>query len=120
MDFEFLIPITIFAVIAYIVKVISDNRVRSRLIDKGALDENVKHLYWGKRPSSHQTSLKWGLILIGVGLGLFIGQLFPHRINEEMSAGLMFAFAGVGLMIFYFVAKKSISQNKEDNTISEK
>jgi hypothetical protein len=120
MDFDFLIPISVFVVIAYIVKVISDNRVRSRLIEKGALDENVKHLYWGKRSSSHQTSLKWGLVCIGVGLGLFIGQLFPHRVNDEMSIGFMFALAGVGLMIFYFIAKRSTSVNKEEELVSEK
>ena len=37
MDLEILIPISLFFVIAYIIKVISDNRVRHRLISVGGM-----------------------------------------------------------------------------------
>ena len=49
--------------------------------------------------------MKWGLVLIGIGLALFIGQLFPYDIKEEITIGGMFFLAGVGFLIYYFIVK---------------
>jgi len=107
MDLDFLIPVSLFIVIAYIIKVISDNRVRNRLIEKGQIDETVKDLFNDNAMQRSLHSMKWGLVLIGLGLALFIGQLFPYDIKEEITIGGMFFLAGVGFLVFYFIAKKS-------------
>ena len=110
MDFDFLIPISIFVVVGYVIKVLSDNRVRKSLIEKGVIDENVKYLYADKGPLQYLSSLKWGLVLIGIGLAFLFGQFFPSRISEEMTVGGMFLFAGLGFLIYYFVAKEKLGQ----------
>ncbi len=111
MDLDFLIPVSMFMVIAYIIKVISDNRLRHRLVEKGQVDETVKELFHENMELKSLHSIKWGLVLIGIGLALFVGQLFPYDIKEEMTIGGMFFLAGVGFLVYYFIAKKRFSSD---------
>lgn len=118
MDLNFLIPVTLFIVTGYIIKVISDNRLRQRLIEKGMVDEKSKYLFLNNRQVYNLSSLKWGLVLVGLGLALFAGQLFPYRNIEEITVGAMFLFAGLGFLVYYFIAKK-ISMNNFEQEASE-
>lgn len=100
--------IAILSVVA-IFKIIFDNRVRRQLIEKGMVDENLKYLF---RESPHSlSSIKWGMVLIGIGLALFIGQIFRYDLSEEATVGLMFLFAGLGFIIYYFMAKNKLRDN---------
>jgi hypothetical protein len=114
MDLDFIIPVSLFIVIAYIIKVISDNRVKQRLIERGEIDEKIKLLYSDRLQSHNLSSLKWGLVLTGLGLALFIGQLFPRTITEEMTVGGMFIFAGVAFLIYYGIAKSQHHEEQGD------
>lgn len=105
-DVEILVPISFFIIIAFIIKVISDNKVRHRLIEKGVINENIKYLFADKILNRNLSSLKWGLVLTGIGSAFFIGQLFHHTISEEMTIGGMFMFAGLGFIIYYIVTKR--------------
>jgi len=105
-----IVGIVFFSIVG-IIKVLSDNRLRQKLIEKGQLDENVKYLYSSSR---HQTlsSLKWGFVLIGLGLALLIGQLAPPDVKDEMIIGGMFILAGLGLLLFYHLSNQLV--NKSD------
>ena len=107
---DVLIVAIIFFSIVGVVKVISDNRLRQKLIDKGQLDENVKYLY---SSSTHQTlsSLKWGFVLIGLGLALLLGQLVPSDVKDEVIIGGMFILAGLGLLVFYHLSKQLVKKS---------
>jgi hypothetical protein len=109
MDMEFLIPIAFFIMVAMIVKYIIDNKTRRMLIEKGMVDEKVKYLFRnGNQPFS---SMKWGMVLVGIGLALLIGQIFRYDISEQATMGMMFLFAGIGFIIYYFMVK-----NRMDDT----
>lgn len=110
MNVEILIPISFFIVTAFIIKVISDNKIRHRLIEKGEIDEKIKYLFADKIQPRYLSSLKWGLVLTGIGLALFIGQLFPYAISEGMTIGGMFMFAGFGFIIYYIVTKRMANE----------
>ena len=90
----------------WIIKIISDNRIRRALVEKGVVDENIKYLYATDPASNPQSSLKWGMVLIGVGLALVLNIVFPYQVSEVMAFGLMFLFAGVALVMFYFLIQK--------------
>jgi hypothetical protein len=109
-----LIPMTIFFAIAYIVKIISDNKIRKLAIEKGMVSEDMKFLYSDQYEGKVPASLKWGFVLIGIGLALFIGQMAPSAITEEITVGGMFFFAGVGLVIYYFVANRIYKKAKTE------
>lgn len=106
--------IIFFGVVAFIVKIILEHQTRKRLIEKGMLDENVKYLYADKPETQTLSSLKWGMILIGVGLAFFIGQLVPPDLEEEITIGGMFLFGGLGLILYYAIASKIVKKSREE------
>jgi hypothetical protein len=111
MDSEIFIPAIIFGFFAYVIKILSDNRVRNRLIEKGMVDEKVKFLYHDNARLKNFASLKWGMVLIALGSALFIGQFLPYDDHEEMTIGLMFLFGGIAFLVYYFMARKMLDQN---------
>lgn len=97
----FLVPIAFFAAIAWTVKIISDNRTRRRLIDSGATEGMVEALFADRAHDPNvPASLKWGLVTIGIGLALIVVQFLPYDFEEPISYGLMFVFAGAGLLLY--------------------
>lgn len=102
---EILIPVSLFVCISYIIKVLSDNRVRNKLIEKGLIDENVQYLDLTRVQSQRLSALKWGLVLVGLGIALLAGQFFPPDIRNEMSVAGMLILAGIGFLSYYFIVR---------------
>ena len=108
-------PIASFIAIAFIIKIISDNRTRRVAIEKGMLNENLKYLYYDRFEHHLPSALKWGIILIAVGSAIFVGRMFPYDIMEEVTIGTMLIFAGCGLILYYYIANRMVKKNKVDN-----
>jgi hypothetical protein len=104
----------VFVSVIVLIKLLSDNKIRSKLIDKGMVDENVKFLFFDRQEFRAPAALKWGMVLIGIGLAFIIGQLVPADISGEVTVGCMFLMAGLGLIIYYFLAKSMSKQAEED------
>jgi len=109
-----LVPWTIFFAIAFIVKILSDNKIRRLAIEKGMVNEDMKYLYFDRFEGKVPASLKWGFVFIGIGLALFIGKLVPYDMTEQITIGGMFFFAGVGLVSYYFVASRIYKKAKDE------
>lgn len=108
--------LVMFPIFYLMLKAILDYAARKRLIDKGMVNENVKYLAGFE--GGFLSSLKWGLILIGIGVALVIARLAKYDIEEEglFVFGLMFLMAGIGLLVHYFIAaQKSKEQESEKN-----
>jgi len=118
--FDNLVPLTFFLMVAYIIKILSDNKIRRLAIEKGLLNENMKYLYYDRFEGKVPASLKWGFVLLGIGLAIFVGQMAPTGNTEEVTIGGMFLFAGLGLIIYYFVAKQIYKKAKEEEALSSK
>ena len=114
MDVKFLIPITIslglFAMIFGIVYI--KNRERMAMIERGMDPRSYK-----AHPAPYQ-NLKWGLLLIGAGLGLFLAYVLDRTIfvntqdeNEAIYFGLVAIFGGLGLVLSYRIEKKELYSN---------
>jgi len=108
--------IVFFGVVAYIVKIILENATRRKLIDKGMVDENVKYLYADVPETRILSALKWGMVAIAIGLAIFVGQMVPSALREEVTIGCMFIFGGLALVIYYAVSKKMLDKAKEENS----
>jgi len=107
--------IVMFLVIPFIVKVVSDNKIRQKLIEKGLVDENIKHLFPSKPKDQISASLKWGMVLIAVGLAVFVGQMAPSDLVEEVTIGCMLVFGGLALVIYYVIASKKLNKSGQEN-----
>ena len=99
----------VFSAIVGVVKIVSDWRLRTKLIDKGLVDEKVKFLY-ADGLGHAMSNLKWGLVLIGIGLAAMLGQWFEYYLEPEAVFGLIFIFAGLGFLLYYAVASNHIKK----------
>jgi len=113
---EMLPLIVFFGVGAYVVKIFLDNATRRRLIEKGMVDENVKYLYLDKPSSQTLSALKWGMVAIGIGIAIFIGQMVQYDLREEVTIGCMFIFGGLALVIYYPIANRMLQKHKQENS----
>jgi hypothetical protein len=93
------------------------------MIEKG-LDPKLK---LERRPAPFR-NLKWGLLLVGAGLGLFVAYLMDnfmlynvrHQIANESNDGanvpIYFALiaigGGIGLILSYKIERKNLPDNK--------
>lgn len=73
----------------------------------------------GRPQAEPYKNLKWGLLLMGAGMGLFIAYLLDHTVlnydngfrrasNVAVYFGLIGVFGGLGLLISYLVEKKEV------------
>jgi len=103
--FPFVLPVALFLVVAYVIKAMLEAKTRHKLIEKGMVDENVKHLFQHPK-DTRLSSLKWGMILVGVGIAFLVGQFLPEEISEGVTVSSAVILAGLALLIFYAVKSK--------------
>jgi ABC-type Fe3+-siderophore transport system permease subunit len=111
----YLQPIFITAIVfgfAYaVIHLLIRRKERMALIEKGA-DAPLFDIQ--SRPNI--TALKFGLLFIGVAIGLLLGSLLVETttLNDEASYfSMVFLFGGIGLVVSHFLEKKEIREEKE-------
>ena len=104
---EVLIPLiflaTVFGIIFVVVS--ARNRERMAMIDKGV---NPKD-FLSAGPNVYGI-LKWALLLVGLGFGLFIGSVLETYTMLPEEGGYFasaFFFGGVGLVGAFLISKKA-------------
>jgi hypothetical protein len=112
---EMLPLIVMLLVVPVVIKLLSENKTRRKLIEKGLVDEKIKYLFPDKPKDYVGSSLKWGMVLIAVGLAVFAGQMAPSDLVEEVTIGCMLVFGGLALVIYYVIASKKLNKSKEEN-----
>ncbi len=104
-----LILVVIFYFVVELVRTVADNKLRAKLIDKGMVDENVQKLFAARPMGDAGSSLKWGMVAVGVGTAFLVGMTpwVSREFRDEVTMGTMFLLAGLGLILYYFIARKS-------------
>lgn len=112
----FLIPIAFFFMLGYVAKSIADYRLKKKIVEKGLVDDKLKHLFKGMEEHCPLNSLKWGLLSTAIGFGLLVGYQMPdYRYDPEIVFAFMLIFAGLSLLIYYFLADRILKRrNSED------
>ncbi len=101
MESQIIISLSFFAMIFGIVFLFIRKNERLALIAKG-MDASI---FDSKRKEI--SSLKWGLLLVGIGVGILVGKLLTvcTSLNEEPAFFSMIClFGGLGLIIFHIIA----------------
>jgi uncharacterized membrane protein YgdD (TMEM256/DUF423 family) len=89
---------------------------RMQMFERGINPKDVQSIIDKQRdPYRH---LRWACTAIGVGLGLFIGNLSFNwvRHNEGIIFGLVFMLGGLGLLIGYIIQLRLQGKNSNDNS----
>lgn len=106
MDLGILVPITLFVVIAYTIKVCVDAIVRRRMVDAGGSAELVDSLLRDEQARRRLSSLRWGIVLLSVALGFGLIQWFGwHEVTPGMVAVLAGA-TGLGNLAFFAISRR--------------
>jgi hypothetical protein len=110
-----LVPLGFFAMIFGIVYL--HKREKMAMIERGMDPRRYKP------QSAPYQNLKWGLLLIGAGLGLFLASILDKTVfaesmddNETIYFGLIAIFGGLGLFMSYRIEKKEVI-DKEKPTV---
>ena len=78
-----------------------------------------------KPQSAPYQNLKWGLLLIGAGAGLFLAFLLDRTLfsktqdeNEAIYFALIAICGGLGLFLSYKIEKKEVEADNEKNRVA--
>jgi len=91
--------------------IIGRHRERMGMIEKGMKADDIKAMFGGSFREAHPlSSLKWGIVLVCVGLAVMLGLFLHSAYNVEggIFPGLIAVFGGAGLVLFYFIANKKV------------
>ncbi len=73
-----------------------------------------------KQKAIPYATLKWGLLLIGAGLGLFLANILDRTVfsrteddNVAIYFGLIAVFGGLGLFTSFLVEKKEVDKSDQ-------
>jgi len=70
-------------------------------------------VFYKEKPANHYSSLKYGMLLVGVGLGILIGNIIAatSSLHEEVSFfSMVFLFGGTALVLNYIIEKREKSK----------
>ncbi len=106
-----LVPLGLFAMIFGIVYL--HKREKMAMIERGMDPRRYKP------QSAPYQNLKWGLLLIGAGLGLFLASILDRTVfadtmsdNEAIYFSLIAIFGGIGLFLSYRIEKKEVVERE--------
>jgi mannitol-specific phosphotransferase system IIBC component len=117
-----IVPLALFAMIFGIVYLAK--RERMAMIERGMDPRRYKP------QSAPFQNLKWGLLLIGAGIGLFLAYLLDHTVFKHMAGefdnddnaaiyfSLIAIFGGIGLFLSYIIEKKE-AEKEDKNKLEE-
>ncbi len=106
--------IPIVTIISIIVMIIYlrrfENDERMAMIEKG-VDPALFNL---KKQRSTSLPLRLSLLMIGVGIGLFIGYFLDmnYRMEEVAYFSMLFIWGGIGLGLAYIIEEKKMKEEK--------
>lgn len=97
---------TVFGVVY--VAVSASNKEKLALIDKG-LDAGILHYKKTNPTHGRYNALKFGILLIGLAIGLLLGNLLESYSGlEDVVAyfSMILLFGGIALVVYYLLMKK--------------
>jgi hypothetical protein len=101
-------PVLVLAVFAWAltttVRIFSEHRTRRKLIEARLDDSEIRALLSRPEAADRFSSLKWGLLLVGVGMALVSVQFLPYSGDDPITFGLMFLYGGVALLLYHVIA----------------
>lgn len=114
---EALIPIMFFLCTAGVIvfAILSRHKERITMLEKGLSAEDIKSIYERTSGGKIQplTSLKWGMILACIGLGILIAMFLRDHyfLDEGIYPAVVALFGGIALIGFYAISSRKLGQS---------
>ncbi len=113
---EVLVPLGFFAMIVVIIYIQADRKIKLNLIQHGADARTLK------MSKTTDGSLRLGLLLIGVAVGILLGHLLVNYTNMQQEVAyfsMTFLFGGIALLISALLQKHKSSDGENDLPIEK-
>lgn len=107
MDFEILIPISVFVAIVMSIKIVCDYLLRRRLTTSNGSQELITAMLQTDEQGRRLSALKWGLVLTLVGISFGLISAMHLDSNNPGTWGLLIGAAGVGMLAYHALAGRS-------------
>lgn len=106
MNFELLIPISLFVCITYAIKAVVDAGVRRKMVDSSGSQDLVRAMLQGEAERNRHGSLRWGVILVALAIGF--GIVDAGRWDELTPAviAILLGATGLGNLAYYAIARR--------------
>lgn len=95
-----------------IIKAITNYRLKRRVIEAGIVNEDAIELLKDSGKESYFSSLKWGLILFFVGIGLITINFIDLYYDSTAAYGIVLTAASLGFLIYFMFMKREISRGE--------
>ncbi|HZV38233.1 MAG TPA: hypothetical protein VFF96_05750 [Pseudoxanthomonas sp.] len=106
MNFELLIPISLFACIAYSIKAVVDARVRKQLVASNGAPELVASILAGDEANRRLSSLRWGITLVALALGFGIVEAAGWQDITPGVIAVLVGAVGIGNLASFAASRK--------------
>src|SRR3546814_18010030 len=112
MNFDILIPITLFVCVAYAIKAVVDARVRRQMVESNGSEALVQSILEGEELRRRHGPLRWGIVLVALAAGFAIVQ--GSGWTEPTPGAFQVLPGAVGLgSQGYYVARRRLKDRKE-------
>ena len=106
MNFELLIPITLFVCIAYSIKAVVDARVRKQLVASNGAPDLVRNILQGDETNRRLSSLRWGITMVALAVAFGVVEAAGWTDITPGVIALLLGAVGLGNLAFYAMSRK--------------
>ena len=106
MNFDLLIPVTLFVCIAYSIKAVVDARVRKQLVSSNGSPELVASILRADETNRRLSSLRWGITLVMLALGFGIVEAAGWQEVTPGVIAVLVGAVGLGNLASFAAARK--------------
>jgi hypothetical protein len=105
-----LVPVAFLALafwsLTTIVRVLSDNHTRRKAIAAQMPPQHLPALFARQHDGERRSALKWGIVLVSMGIGLMIVELIPFDEEGPFALGILAVAAGAGFLMYTTIAAR--------------
>ncbi|UTA55949.1 hypothetical protein L3D22_04210 [Lysobacter soli] len=99
-------PITLFICVVYAIKVVVDARTRAKLIASNGSEDLIRSLVQAEALQRRHASLRWGILLLAVGLGFALIEAFGWTEITPGVVAVLLGVTGLGNLAAYAASRK--------------
>jgi Domain of unknown function (DUF6249) len=105
MQFELLIPITLFICVTYAIKALLDARTRSKLIAANGSEELIRSLVQNEEQQRRHASVRWGVVLVCLAVGFALIEFFGWDEVTPGAIAVLLGATGIGNLVSFYISR---------------
>ena len=105
MDFDLLVPITLFVCVTYAIKALLDARTRGKLIAANGSEELIRSLVQNEEQQRRHASVRWGVVLVSLAVGFALIDWFGWEEVTPGAIAVLLGATGIGNLASFAISR---------------